>query len=207
MTLTGGGSSSSSSAGPGASNGGQQHQQQPAAGVEDGRQSQSDLWVNRYAPTRFEDAVGNGEMLSVLQQYCYEPEQMPSLILAGPPGCGKTTAMHILAHHLHGDEKELHCMELNASDQRGIDVIREQIVAWLTDYKGPPGISSSSNKHANGKAYRIVILDEFDSMTLPAQEALRKVMEQYSDRARFALACNHPNKILDAIISRCSVLK
>ncbi|CAD7925113.1 unnamed protein product [Amoebophrya sp. A120] len=162
--------------------------------------SADDLWVNKYAPKTFEDAVGNEDMLSVLQQYTHEPEQMPSMILAGPPGCGKTTALHVLAHALHGEEKEENCLEINASDQRGIDVVRELIVNWLSNFRFD--LIGKKNK-----AYRLVLLDEFDNMTVQGQEALRKVMEQYSDRARFALACNHPSKILDAIISRCSVLK
>lgn len=94
------------------------------------------LWVNKYAPKTFRDAVGNTEMLNALQQYRHDPASMPSMILAGPPGCGKTTSMHILAHVLHGSLKDDSCLELNASDQRGLDVVRKDIVDFVRRHVG-----------------------------------------------------------------------
>ena len=121
---------------------------------------------------------------------------MPNLILCGPPGIGKTTSILCLAHQLLGENYKNAVLELNASDDRGIDVVREKIKMFAKKKVTlPPG------------RHKIVILDEADNMTGAAQQALRRTMELYSDSTRFALACNLSNKIIEPIQSRCAVLR
>jgi len=122
---------------------------------------------------------------------------MPNLILSGPPGCGKTTSVHALSRQLLGESymKEA-VLELNASDDRGIDVVRSKIKTFAQQkITLPPG------------RQKIVILDEADSMTEGAQQAMRRTMEQHSDTTRFALACNESTKIIEPIQSRCAILR
>eukprot|EP01091_Cochliopodium_minus_P018567 TRINITY_DN7562_c0_g1_i1.p1 TRINITY_DN7562_c0_g1~~TRINITY_DN7562_c0_g1_i1.p1 ORF type:complete len:288 (-),score=81.68 TRINITY_DN7562_c0_g1_i1:122-985(-) len=121
---------------------------------------------------------------------------MPNLILCGPPGIGKTTSILCLAHQLLGENYKNAVLELNASDDRGIDVVREKIKMFAKKKVTlPPG------------RHKVVILDEADNMTNAAQQALRRTMEIYSDTTRFALACNLSNKIIEPIQSRCAVLR
>lgn len=122
------------------------------------------------------------------------------MLLCGPPGVGKTTSIHCLASELLRDSSEEirkeAIFELNASDERGIDVVREQIKQFAT---------KKVNLPANRQ--KIVILDEVDSMTPGAQQALRRIMEIYSSTTRFALACNNSSKIIEPIQSRCAILR
>lgn len=121
---------------------------------------------------------------------------MPHMIISGMPGIGKTTSVHCLAHELLGRSYADGVLELNASDDRGIDVVRNQIKHFAQKKLHlPPG------KH------KIVILDEADSMTAGAQQALRRTMELYSNSTRFAFACNQSNKIIEPLQSRCAILR
>jgi replication factor C subunit 2/4 len=118
------------------------------------------------------------------------------LLLSGPPGCGKTTVVHCLAREHLGEHYEQGCIELNASDDRGIDVVREKI----------KGFAQQKVTLPEGKL-KVIILDEADSMTTAAQQALRRTMEVYSSTTRFALACNISSKIIEPIQSRCAILR
>jgi replication factor C subunit 2/4 len=120
----------------------------------------------------------------------------PHLLLSGPPGCGKTTVVHCLAREHLGEHYENACIELNASDDRGIDVVREKIKGFAQQKVSLP----------EGKL-KVIILDEADSMTGPAQQAMRRTMEIYSQTTRFALACNISSKIIEPIQSRCAILR
>ena len=121
---------------------------------------------------------------------------MPNLILCGPPGTGKTTSVHALARQLLGDSYSAGVLELNASDSRGIDVVRNRIKGFaMNKVSLPPG------------RHKIIILDEADSMTSAAQQALRRTMEIYSSTTRFALACNISTKIIEPIQSRAAILR
>lgn len=121
---------------------------------------------------------------------------MPNMILAGPPGTGKTTSVMCLAHELLGPNYAEAVLELNASDDRGIDVVRNKIKMFAQQKVTlPPG------------RQKIVILDEADSMTAAAQQALRRTMEIYSSTTRFALACNQSSKIIEPIQSRCAIIR
>lgn len=121
---------------------------------------------------------------------------MPHLVISGMPGIGKTTSILCLAHALLGPAYKEGVLELNASDERGIDVVRNRIKAFAQKKVIlPPG------------RHKIIILDEADSMTAGAQQALRRTMEIYSNTTRFALACNQSNKIIEPIQSRCAILR
>lgn len=121
---------------------------------------------------------------------------MPHLIISGLPGIGKTTSIHCLAHELLGPAYSNAVLELNASDDRGIDVVRNKIKQFAQKK-----VSLPQGRH------KIIILDEADSMTPGAQQALRRTMEIYSNTTRFAFACNVSNKIIEPLQSRCAILR
>lgn len=152
-------------------------------------------WIEKYRPQKLEDIVGNEETLVRLQAIAKDGN-LPNLILCGPPGTGKTTSVHALAMELLGDSYKVGVLELNASDARGIDVVRNQIKSFaMNKVTLPP------------KRHKIIILDEADSMTTAAQQALRRTMEIYSNTTRFCLACNVSTKIIEAIQSRAAILR
>ncbi|EFC43354.1 predicted protein [Naegleria gruberi] len=153
-------------------------------------------WVERYRPIDMDDIVGNEEAVMRLRVIA-EEGNMPNLILSGPPGTGKTTSIMCLARSLLGKEvyKEA-VLELNASDERTLDVVRNKIKQFAQKKVNLP-----PNRH------KIVILDEADSMTSAAQQAMRRIMEIYSSTTRFALACNDSSKIIEPIQSRCALVR
>lgn len=152
-------------------------------------------WVEKYRPHLLKDIVGNEETVERLQQIAADGN-MPHMIISGLPGIGKTTSIHCLAHEMLGESYSQAVLELNASDDRGIDVVRNQIKHFAQKKCHlPPG------KH------KIIILDEADSMTAGAQQALRRTMELYSNSTRFAFACNQSNKIIEPLQSRCAILR
>ncbi|CCC67429.1 hypothetical protein NCAS_0A08710 [Naumovozyma castellii] len=152
-------------------------------------------WVEKYRPRVLDDIVGNEETILRLKQIAQDGN-MPHMIISGLPGIGKTTSVLCLAHELLGDDYSKAVLELNASDDRGIEVVRNQIKQFAQKKSLlPPG------KH------KIIILDEADSMTAGAQQALRRTMELYSNSTRFAFACNQSNKIIEPLQSRCAILR
>ncbi|KAG2434795.1 hypothetical protein HXX76_007680 [Chlamydomonas incerta] len=152
-------------------------------------------WLEKYRPQYINEIVGNTEAVARLQVIA-EEGNMPNVILAGPPGTGKTTSILCLAHQLLGPNYKEAVLELNASDDRGIDVVRNKIKMFAQKKVTlPPG------------RHKIVILDEADSMTSGAQQALRRTMEIYSNSTRFALACNQSSKIIEPIQSRCAIVR
>jgi replication factor C subunit 2/4 len=152
-------------------------------------------WVEKYRPQFLSEIVGNSEAVDRLNAIA-EIGNVPNIILAGPPGIGKTTSILCLGRQLLGAAYKDAVLELNASDARGIDVVRNKIKMFAQKKVTlPPG------KH------KIIILDEADSMTGAAQQALRRTMEIYSQTTRFALACNNSTKIIEPIQSRCAVLR
>jgi replication factor C subunit 2/4 len=154
-----------------------------------------EIWLEKYRPRVFEDVVGNQGAVSILKAHAVTGA-FPHLMLTGPPGCGKTTIVHCLARAHLGEYYEQGCIELNASDDRGIDVVRQKIKGFAQQK-----VTLPENK------MKIIILDEADSMTSAAQQALRRTMELYSDSTRFALACNISSKIIEPIQSRCAILR
>lgn len=152
-------------------------------------------WVEKYRPKVLKDVVGNKDTIERLQVIA-EDGNMPHLIISGLPGIGKTTSIHCLARELLGDSYGEAMLELNASDDRGIEVVRNKIKQFAQKkVQLPPG------------RHKIIILDEADSMTPGAQQALRRTMEIYSNTTRFAFACNQSNKIIEPLQSRCAILR
>ena len=160
--------------------------------------SMSVPWLEKYRPKNLDDIVGNNETinrLKIIGKY----GNMPNIILCGPPGIGKTTSIYCLANKLFNNNKELikkGVLELNASDDRGIDIIRNKIKLFAKQK-----ITLPNNTH------KIIILDEFDNITVSAQQGLRRIIEIYSKTTRFALSCNISNKIIEPIQSRFAILR
>lgn len=152
-------------------------------------------WVEKYRPLNLNEVVGNKENMNRFRAIA-ETGNCPHLLLSGPPGCGKTTTIHCLARQLLGNKYSDGVLELNASDDRGINVVRTKIKNFANKKVSlPPG------------RHKIIILDEADSMTSAAQQALRRTMELHSKTTRFALACNISSKIIEPIQSRCAIVR
>ncbi|WP_193788048.1 replication factor C small subunit [Haloferax elongans] len=152
-----------------------------------------EIWIEKYRPQTLDDVYGQEEIVERLRSYI-ERDDLPHLLFAGPAGVGKTTSATAIARAIYGDDWRGNFLELNASDQRGIDVVRDRIKNFARSSFG-------------GHDYRIIFLDEADSLTNDAQSALRRTMEQFSDNTRFILSCNYSSKIIDPIQSRCAVFR
>ncbi|MFI5413577.1 MAG: replication factor C small subunit [Candidatus Lutacidiplasmatales archaeon] len=152
------------------------------------------VWVEKYRPSSLKEMVGQDAILPLLRSYA-EKRSMPHLLFAGPPGSGKTTAALALARDLFGAEWRSSFLELNASDERGIDTVRTTIKQYArTSPLGDVG-------------FKILFLDEADNLTSEAQASLRRLMERYSGSCRFILSCNYSSRIIDPIQSRCAVFR
>ena len=152
------------------------------------------LWAEKYRPKTLDEIVDQEDIVNRLKKFV-EEKNMPHLLFAGPPGTGKTTAAHCLAHDLFGENYRQYMLELNASDERGIDVIRSKVKEFART-RVPGNIP-----------FKIVLLDEADNMTADAQQALRRLMEMYTASTRFILIANYPSKIIEPIQSRCAVFR
>ncbi|KAI9802435.1 MAG: Subunit of heteropentameric Replication factor C (RF-C) [Sarcosagium campestre] len=159
-------------------------------------------WVEKYRPKSLKDVTAQDHTVNVLQR-TLQATNLPHMLFYGPPGTGKTSTILALSKELYGPELfKSRVLELNASDERGISIVREKVKdfarmqlsnpppAYKTKYPCPP--------------YKIIILDEADSMTQDAQSALRRTMETYSKITRFCLICNYVTRIIDPLASRCS---
>jgi replication factor C small subunit len=152
-----------------------------------------EVWIEKYRPTTLDEVVGQTDITERLSGYV-EREDLPHLLFSGPAGVGKTSAAIAIAHERYGDDWEANFLELNASDERGIDVVRERIKNFARSSFG-------------GFDYRVIFLDEADALTSDAQSALRRTMEQFSNNTRFILSCNYSSQIIDPIQSRCAVFR
>jgi len=153
------------------------------------------IWVDKYRPKSFNEIIGQEYFVKRIKAFI-ESRNLPHLLFAGSPGTGKTTTALVVAKELYGENGvKGNFLELNASDDRGIDVIRVQIKEF------------AKLKSLADIPYKIICLDEADSLTKDAQQALRRTMEKYSASCRFILACNEISKLIDPIQSRCVIFK
>ncbi len=150
-----------------------------------------EMWAEKYRPKHLSDMVDQKEIVERLKSFA-KARNVPHCIFSGPPGTGKTTAALCLARDLYGDNYREHLMELNASDERGIDVVRETIKTF------------ARSRSIGEVPFKIMILDEADNMTTDAQQALRRTMEKYTESCRFIMCANYSGKIIEPIQSRCA---
>jgi replication factor C small subunit len=149
------------------------------------------MWAEKYRPKSLDEMINQKEIVERLKNFV-ESKNVPHCIFAGPPGTGKTTAALCLARDLYGDGYREFIMELNASDERGINVVRDTVKTF------------ARVRSVGDIPFRIMILDEADNMTADAQQALRRTMERYTETCRFILCANYSGKIIEPIQSRCA---
>ncbi|KAJ3144269.1 hypothetical protein HDU86_002079 [Geranomyces michiganensis] len=190
----------------------------PGSAQVPGREPPARPWIEKYRPKNMDDVRSQEEVVAVLKK-TLESQNLPHLLFYGPPGTGKTSTILALAKELYGpDIIQSRVLELNASDERGIDIIRAKVknfakstVSSSINQRLHPALSSATlaaaaqlPSHATPPPYKIIILDEADSMTTDAQSALRRTMETYSRSTRFCLICNYVSRVIEPLASRCA---
>jgi replication factor C small subunit len=158
------------------------------------------MWVEKYRPIKLDDIVNQKEIVESLKNLMKEPAEMPHLLFTGPAGIGKTTTALCISRQLLGEDWKRDTLELNASDERGIKMVRERVKEFASVFK----IRTSENDE---KKFRIIILDEADEMTSEAQTALRRIIEDSSETTRFVIICNYLTQIIEPIQSRCAIFR
>jgi len=156
--------------------------------------TESSIWTEKYRPTTFEEIKGQKEIVEKIKAFV-ETKNMPHLLFSGPAGVGKTTLSLVVAKQLYGETWRENTLELNASDERGIDVVRVKVKDF------------ARTKSIGNVPFKLIYLDESDALTKEAQQALRRTMENYTQTCRFILSCNYSSKIIDPIQSRCAIFR
>jgi len=150
-----------------------------------------EMWAEKYRPKSLGNIINQKEIVDRLQSFV-KAKNVPHCIFAGPPGTGKTTAALCLARDLYGKGYREHLMELNASDERGIKIVRETVKTF------------ARTRSIGEIPFKILILDESDNMTSDAQQALRRTMERFTETCRFIMIANYSGKIIEPLQSRCA---
>ena len=153
-----------------------------------------EVWTEKYRPQKLSEIHGQEQITNRLQAFV-KNKNMPHLLFAGPAGVGKTTAAIAISRELYGETWRDNILELNASDERGIDVIRVKVKDF------------ARTKAIDNVPFKVIYLDECDALTKEAQDALRRTMEDYAHSTRFILSCNYSSKVIPPIQSRCAIFR
>ena len=152
------------------------------------------IWTEKYRPKTFDRVVGQDDIIKKVQNLT-KSLNIPHLLFAGPAGTGKSTLALIIVKELFGSSWKENYLELNASDERGIDVVRQKVKDF------------ARTKALGNVPFKVIFLDEADALTREAQQALRRTMENYTSTCRFVMSCNYSSKIIDPIQSRCAIFR
>jgi replication factor C small subunit len=152
------------------------------------------IWTEKYRPKDFSDVLGQDDIVKRIEAFV-KHKNMPHLLFSGPAGIGKTSLSLVIARQLFGESWHNNFLELNASDERGIDVIRNKVKDF------------ARTRAIGDVPFKIIYLDECDALTREAQQALRRTMENYTQTTRFILSANYSSKIIDPIQSRCAIFR
>ena len=156
--------------------------------------SQTDIWTEKYRPAKFDEVEGQQEIIKRVRSLV-QSLNIPHLLFAGPSGIGKSTLALIVVKELFGKNWKENYLELNASDERGIDVVRQKVKDF------------ARTKSLGTVSFKVIFLDEADALTKEAQQALRRTMENFTNTCRFIFSCNYSSKIIDPIQSRCVLFR
>ncbi len=152
------------------------------------------IWTEKYRPRTFDDVKGQDQIVQKVRAFVSQ-RNMPHLLFTGPAGTGKTSLSLVIARELFGEHWRENFLELNASDERGIDVVRTKV----KDFARTRAIGDAP--------FKVIYMDECDALTKEAQQALRRTMENYTSTCRFILSANFSSKIIDPIQSRCAIFR
>jgi replication factor C small subunit len=154
----------------------------------------SEIWTEKYRPQKFTEVVGQENTIKRVEALT-KSMNIPHLMFAGPAGTGKSTLALVVVKELFGESWKDNYLELNASDERGINIVREKVKSF------------ARTKSIGNVPFKVIFLDEADALTPEAQQALRRTMENYSATCRFILSCNYSSKVIDPIQSRCAIFR
>ncbi|MCS7123189.1 MAG: replication factor C small subunit [Candidatus Aenigmarchaeota archaeon] len=153
-----------------------------------------EIWTEKYRPKNFDEIINQENIVERIEAFV-RSKNIPHMIFSGPPGCGKTTLAIVLAKELYGDEWKQNVLQLNASDERNIGIIRGKVKEF------------ARTKAIGEVPFKLIIMDEADAITNEAQQALRRLMEDFASITRFLFTCNYSNKIIEPLQSRTVIFR